>query len=48
MDLAPLSAIDPCGYPGLRVTRMKELGFKESCSATAERLAATLIKTLDA
>lgn len=48
MDLAPFSAIDPCGYPGLRVTRMKELGFKESCSATAERLAATLIKTLDA
>jgi lipoyl(octanoyl) transferase len=27
MDLAPFSAIDPCGFPGLRVTQMKDLGI---------------------
>jgi lipoyl(octanoyl) transferase len=48
MDLSPFSAIDPCGYPGLRVTQMKDLGFKESCSPMAERLAEAVIKTLDA
>jgi lipoyl(octanoyl) transferase len=48
MDLSPFWAIDPCGYPGLRVTQAKDLGFKESCLAMAERLAETLIETLDA
>jgi lipoyl(octanoyl) transferase len=27
MDLAPFSAIDPCGYPGLKVTQTRDLGF---------------------
>ena len=48
MDLSPFSAIDPCGYPGLRVTQMKDLGFTASFSATADRLAQTVINNLDA
>ncbi len=48
MDLAPFSAIDPCGYPGLRVTQMRELGFTESSGAVAERLVNILIGKLDA
>jgi lipoyl(octanoyl) transferase len=48
MDLAPFSAIDPCGYPGLRVTQMRELEFTESSGAVAERLVDILIRKLDA
>jgi len=43
MDLAPFSAIDPCGYPGLRVTQM-HAPIRE----TGERLAALVIRNLDA
>jgi len=48
MDLSPFSAIDPCGYPGLRVTQMKELGFRESAHVIGDRLAELLVKNLDA
>jgi len=27
MDLEPFSRIDPCGYPGLQVTQLRELGI---------------------
>lgn len=47
MDLAPFAAIDPCGYPGLAVTQMKDLGFTESSSVLGERLADLLVKRLD-
>jgi lipoyl(octanoyl) transferase len=47
MDLAPFAAIDPCGYPGLRVTQMKDLGFTESPTVVRERLAEILVKKLD-
>ncbi len=43
MDLAPFSAIDPCGYPGLRVTQMNA-----PIRETGERLAALVIRHLDA
>ena len=46
MDLSPFSAIDPCGYPGLKVTQMKDLGL--STERVGERLAAILIEKLDA
>ena len=26
MDLTPFSAINPCGYPGLEITRLQDLG----------------------
>jgi len=48
MDLAPFAAIDPCGYPGLRVTQMKELGFADSPETAASRLSRILVEKLDA
>jgi lipoyl(octanoyl) transferase len=44
MDLSPFNAIDPCGYPGLRVTQMRDLGL----AATADQLAQSVIKLLHA
>jgi lipoyl(octanoyl) transferase len=44
MDLSPFNAIDPCGYPGLRVTQTKDLGI----AVTADQLARSIIKNLDA
>ena len=38
MDLAPFHAIDPCGYPGLAVTQLRDLGVSASMSAVGERL----------
>jgi len=48
MDLAPFSRIDPCGYPGLRVTQMKDLGFSQTPEIVAERLAELVLEKLDA
>ena len=48
MDLGPFAAIDPCGYPGLRVTQMRELGSTDSVPATARRLARIIAEKLDA
>ncbi len=42
MDLTPYTRIDPCGYPGLSVTRLVDLGI----SADTERLSETLIGQL--
>lgn len=36
MDLAPFAAINPCGYPGMTVTRCRDLGLKWAM-AEAER-----------
>ena len=47
MDLAPFSAIDPCGYPGLPVTQTRDLGFAEGVDAMGERLAASVIRHLE-
>ena len=44
MDLSPFNAIDPCGYPGLRVTQTKDLGV----TVTADDLARSVMKNLDA
>jgi lipoyl(octanoyl) transferase len=46
MDLAPFSAIDPCGYPGLKVTQMRDIGL--ACENVADRLAASVARQLDA
>ena len=46
MDLAPFAAIDPCGYPGLAVTQMKDLGYRGSVEAAGERLARHLLRGL--
>jgi lipoyl(octanoyl) transferase len=47
MDLSPFAAIDPCGYPGLVVTQMKDLGFKEAKEFLKKRLAQLLIARLE-
>jgi len=44
MDLSPFDAIDPCGYPGLRVTQTKDLGI----TVTGDDLTQSVIKVLDA
>jgi lipoyl(octanoyl) transferase len=47
MDLAPFAAIDPCGYPGLRVTQTRDLGFDFDVAAAGERLARILARRLE-
>ena len=47
MDLAPFSAIDPCGYPGLPVTQTRDLGFSDSLAAMGEQLAASVVRCLE-
>ena len=44
MDLSPFNAIDPCGYPGLRVIQTRDLGI----TVTADDLAQSILKNLDA
>ncbi len=41
-DLAPFQRIDPCGYPNLQATRLKDLGLAWSVEETASRLLAHL------
>ncbi|MGQ0512143.1 MAG: lipoyl(octanoyl) transferase LipB [Betaproteobacteria bacterium] len=47
MDLAPFSAIDPCGYPGLRVTQTTDIGIAGNADMLGARLAAILARELD-
>jgi lipoyl(octanoyl) transferase len=46
MDLAPFHAIDPCGYPGLAVTQLRDLGVGTSVDAVGERIAKHLLRVL--
>jgi len=46
MDLSPFQAIDPCGYPGLRVTQTKDLGLALTPAQAGERLVAILVEKL--
>jgi lipoyl(octanoyl) transferase len=47
MDLSPFSAIDPCGYPGLQVTQMKDLGFSLSKDLLALQLKDCLVRNIE-
>jgi len=47
MDLSPFSAIDPCGYPGLQVTQMKDLGFSLSKDVLALQLKDRLVRSIE-
>jgi len=38
MDLEPFTRINPCGYPGLRVTQLRDLGIALTPDAAAEAL----------
>ncbi len=48
MDLTPFSAINPCGYEGLRVTHLHELGVDLSLEAAGISLAEELKRQLSA
>ena len=47
MDLAPFRAIDPCGYPGLAVTQLRDLGIAQSVQEAGERLIQHLAMRLE-
>ncbi|MES2353238.1 MAG: lipoyl(octanoyl) transferase LipB [Pseudomonadota bacterium] len=44
MDLEPFSRINPCGYPGLEITQIKNLGINASIGEITERLLKQLAK----
>lgn len=46
MDLAPFSAIDPCGYRGLAAIDLATLGVRSDWRASAERLVERLLAHL--
>lgn len=46
MDLSPFHAIDPCGYPGLAVTQLRDLGVGESADRVADKLESHLVRLL--
>jgi len=47
MDLAPFAAIDPCGFPGLRVTQTRDIGLAGSPDDLGTKLAANLAGALE-
>ena len=46
MDLAPFRAIDPCGYAGLEVTQLRDLGVRIPIESVGDRLAVKLTRQL--
>ena len=46
MDLRPFDDINPCGYPGLKTTQLRDLGITAGMDAIAERLLAHLLRLL--
>lgn len=42
MDLTPFTAINPCGYSGLQVTQLADLGIAEDVNTVGERLVGVL------
>jgi lipoyl(octanoyl) transferase len=47
MDLTPFSAINPCGYAGMPVTQLRDLGVNVSVSEAGEALLQQLQKQLE-
>jgi lipoyl(octanoyl) transferase len=45
MDLSPFAAIDPCGFPGLPVTQLKDLGV--STARVEDRLVENLVRGIE-
>ena len=46
MDLEPFSRINPCGYPGMRVTQLRDLGISLDLNAVSARLESHLVRLL--
>ena len=38
MDLAPFDTINPCGFPGLEITQLRNLGVSDAAQTVAEKL----------
>lgn len=47
MDLSPFEAINPCGYRGLRVTQLADLGVGDALPVVADTLALRLQRMLN-
>jgi lipoyl(octanoyl) transferase len=47
MDLSPFSDIDPCGYPGLAVTQLADLGVARTVEQAGRELAPILVCNLE-
>jgi len=46
MNLIPFHVIDPCGYPGLAVTQLRDLGVTDSCERVGDKLMVHLTRLL--
>ena len=46
MDTSPFLRIDPCGYPGLQVTQLQELGVSLTVFQAAQALLPPLLRNL--
>ena len=47
MDLSPFSMIDPCGYSGLEVTQLKDLGINDSMTSISTQFQTHFERLLD-
>ncbi len=47
MDLSPFSAINPCGYPGLTTTQLRDFGVTDTVDSVLDKLAAHLARLLE-
>lgn len=47
MDLHPFTAINPCGYAGLKVTQTRDLGIPLTAHEAGEQLSQHLLRQLD-
>lgn len=47
MDLSPFTAINPCGYAGLKVTQTRDLGIPLTAHEAGEQLSQHLLRQLD-
>ena len=47
MDLSPFEAINPCGYPGLKVTQTKDFKLPLTAHEAGERLCQHLLQQLE-
>lgn len=46
MDLEPFGRINPCGYPGMQVTQLRDLGISLDVDAVSARLESHLVRLL--
>jgi len=46
MDLSPFDAINPCGYSGLKVTQLADLGVTVNNAELADQLVQAITKQL--